>query len=559
MTKVARTKKSHLQILLHWLDDHLLLIMTGLLFAFIPLYPKIPLFDILPGYIVRVRAEDFLILLTVIIFLIQLARQRINLRTPLTRWIAVYAVAGFVSILAAIFIIHTVPLQLLHVGKTTLHYLRYLEYFCLFFIAYVSVKSKKDLWWLLGVIFVTLIGIFIYGVGQKYFYWPVYSTMNREFSKGIRLYLTKHARVQSTFAGHYDLGAYLVIVLPLIASFMFSLKNRWQKIALHLIFWLGVWLLIVSAARTSFAAFIISLGFLILVFSYQQKNRWARAKYFFKQSSYIFGLVILMMIVFGNDLSDRLMQVVDSNPEMKQEIDYLNDRRKIVIKNYVLIPLHLEKIEKPKNGMSTDEAMKVIVKSDQRPSEKRPSTQRPSDVYVNIPDEVTISTRSANGTLKVTTIEKPRTYSINALKHGLSLAIRLDSLWPQAIRGFKRNPLTGSGYATLNKHGEYQFTEADSTDNNYLRTLGETGLFGFIVFYGIILYVIEQTINFIKKTDDKLMRSFAFGFLAGIIGLLINAIYIDVFAASKVAMTFWALVGMILASFRLTLEQKNHA
>ncbi|GAJ25028.1 unnamed protein product, partial [marine sediment metagenome] len=32
------------------------------------------------------------------------------------------------------------------------------------------------------------------------------------------------------------------------------------------------------------------------------------------------------------------------------------------------------------------------------------------------------------------------------------------------------------------------------------------------------------------------------------LGLLINALYIDVFEASKVAFTYWALVGVLLAS-----------
>ena len=542
---------------LGWIDNHILLLLSGFLLAFIPLYPKIPLFDILPGYIVRVRAEDFFILFSLIVFTIQLKRRKVSLKTPLTKFIIAYALAGLASILAAVFIIHTVPMQLLHLGKTSLHYLRYLEYFSLFFITYTSIKTKNDLFFLLKVIILTLLGVFIYGVGQKYFYWPVYSTMNREFSKGIRLYLTKHARVQSTFAGHYDLGAYLVIILSLLVGLIFSLKHKWRRRGLSLVLWFGIWLLIVSAARTSFGGFIVAITFLIFAFTAQQKTRWLKIKYFLKQSIYIYGLLILMMIVFGNDLSDRLMQIVDSSPKMRQTVDYLNDRRKKIVKNYLLIPFHFEKPDVPKNAISTDEMLKIMVKSDQRPTENKPNLQRPSDVYVNVPDEITVATRSANGTMEITTIKKPRTYSINALKHGLSLAIRLDSLWPQAIRGFRRNPLTGSGYATLNKHGEYQFTEADSTDNNYLRTLGETGLVGFIIFYGIIVYVIQQTLIFIRKTGDLLLKGLAFGFLAGIIGLLINAIYIDVFAASKVAMIFWALVGMMLASFKLNLKKKH--
>ena len=536
------------QRLFAWLDENILLVLSGILLAFIPLYPKIPLFDIIPGYIVRVRTEDLLILVTLGVFFVQLLRKKISLKTPLTKPILAYAVVGLLSVISAILIIHTVPLQLLHVGKTTLHYLRYLEYFSLFFITYVSVKSKKDLKILFAVIVATLLGVVIYGVGQKYLYWPVYSTMNREFSKGIRLYLTEHARVQSTFAGHYDLGAWLVIILPLVLSLAYGLKNRWLKLLTHLIFWSGVWLLVVSAARTSFIAFGFAMFVFILVLSLKQKSFWSKTGFFFSRSFYIYGLTLILMLGFGHDLQERLAQVIESNPQAKTTIVQLQETKTNLTKK-TLIALHLKKPEKPKNGLSTDEAARIVLKSDQRPV-----TKRPSDVYVDIPDKVTVATRSAEGKVTVTTITKERTYSANAMKYGLSVAIRLDALWPQAIKGFLRNPLTGSGYATLNKQGVYQFTEADGTDNNYLRTLGETGLLGFIIFYGIIIYTLKLSYDFAKKTKDKFLWAITIGFMAGSLGLLLNATYIDVFAASKVAMTYWAVVGLVLASFKL----KNH-
>ena len=86
------------------------------------------------------------------------------------------------------------------------------------FVLYSSIKSKQDVQKILAVMFFTTFAVAFYGFGQRYYYWPVYSTMNREFSKGITLYLTEHARVQSTFAGHYDLGAWLVIILPNLHS-----------------------------------------------------------------------------------------------------------------------------------------------------------------------------------------------------------------------------------------------------------------------------------------------------------------------------------------------------
>ncbi|MFH1967118.1 MAG: hypothetical protein ABIJ03_01260, partial [Patescibacteria group bacterium] len=98
-----------------------------------------------------------------------------------------------------------------------------------------------------------------------------------------------------------------------------------------------------------------------------------------------------------------------------------------------------------------------------------------------------------------------------------------------------------------------EFTIAESTDNNFLRTLGETGLVGFITFYGTILMAICLMFKH-RHTSSSFRQSFYVGLIAGIIGLLINAVYIDVFVASKVALTFWALVGM--AAGLMKLEKK---
>ncbi|PIY68527.1 hypothetical protein COY90_05485, partial [Candidatus Roizmanbacteria bacterium CG_4_10_14_0_8_um_filter_39_9] len=142
-----------------------------------------------------------------------------------------------------------------------------------------------------------------------------------------------------------------------------------------------------------------------------------------------------------------------------------------------------------------------------------------------------------------------------------------DTLWPQAIRGFVANPLFGSGYGTLSKEGNQQFTEADSTDNNFLRTLGETGLVGFVSFYGLIMVSMYQ-VGKVLKDKTGIFAALGIGYLAGAAGLLVNAIYIDVFASSKVALTFWALSGLTLSALttkngvpiftRLVSHLKNH-
>ncbi len=541
-----------LKNLIKFLDKNILLILSCILLIFIPLYPKLPLFDIIPGYIVRVRIEDFIILFSILVLFIQALRKKVTLKTPLTKIILAYSIVGLLSVLSGIFITKTIPMTSVHLLKSFLHYLRYLEYFSLFFVFNAAVKSRKDLKVLIYTAVSSFLMVGIYGLGQKYLYWPVYSTMNREFSKGIRLYLTDHARVQSTFGGHYDMAAYLVILLPIVLMIALSLKNKLTKIFLWFTFTLGLWLMVTGAARTSFAAGIVGIFITILIRSLKEKSTAEKIKFFISKSLITGSLVLIIFSSFGDDIKERLLQSLNSYPLFAQNYAALTDKI-VSSKNFVAMKFDGSnfsniKIEKPENGLSVEEAA-ILVASD-----TRPTPLKPSDVFVDVPDKIRIATMSATGEMTTIIIEAPRTYSDNALKYGLSLAIRLDTLWPQAINAFYKNPVLGTGYATLTKSVVDEFTEADSTDNNFLRTLGEIGLLGFITFYGaIVLAIIEAYRIAFKKSLDiysknlNLKTLLAIAFIGSSIGLLINATFIDVFAASKVAQTFWSITGILFA------------
>jgi hypothetical protein len=388
----------------------------------------------------------------------------------------------------------------------------------------------------------TVAAVSIYGFGQKYYFWPVYSTMNREFSKGVRLYLTPHARVQSTFAGHYDMAAYLVIVLPIVYALADTFTKRWQRVAAKSSFWLGTWLMIVSASRASFFAFIVMIVVVAVAKGLLGKQRrWRTAA-----SGVVRFLLVLTILVFlfGEDLTERVVQVIDQIDVVHDTYHRINGYRRKAIEIAKDSLFHVAK-EPPKDAISSDEVA-VLVPSDQRPEPVRPG--QPADVYVDVPDIVEVATVSATGETQIIKVDKgPRVWSEAAKTFGLSLAIRLDTLWPRAIEGFLTNPFLGKGYATLNKDSNEQFTEAESTDNNFLRTLGETGLFGFAMFYGAVVVIIGLSWR-TMHASDVFVSHFAVGMLAGTIGLLINAMLIDVFAASKVAQSYWAWAGVFLAA-----------
>jgi len=539
-------KHTFKQTLVNFIDQHLLFYASLFLLIFIPLYPKIPLFDAIPGYIVRVRLEDIFVGLTTLFYLMQVWRKKVSWKNPVAKWILAYIAVAFLSIISGLFIIRTIPLETIHLAKSVLHLLRYIEYFALLFILYSSIKSEKDLQVVIYVLALTVLLVSIYGYGQKYRYWPVFSTMNREFSKGMVLYLTEHARVQSTFAGHYDLAAFLVLLLPIFYVLGIKSQKKLERISFKILHLIGLWLLVVSASRTSFAAYLLAILFAIIFLAWQEQSLLKRLWAILRRGLSFSVLILLMILLFGGDMQDRFLQLLRAYPEAytayEESVQFSEEQIALLEDKYENLAKFVKnRGNPPDNGLAVDENTAFTADNTITRTDEQPVSSRPVDVYEDIPDKVL--EEDSQGNLVV--VEKERTWSPNAMKYGLSLAIRLDELWPNAIRGFMTNPLLGSAYGTLNKKEFYQFTEAESTDNNFLRTLGETGLLGFITFYGIFLVIFYQ----IKQNQkaSPWLKNLNLAFMAASLGLLANALYIDVFASSKVAFTYWALAGAILA------------
>ena len=515
---------------LSWFDNHLLFFLSGFLLAFIPLFPKLPLFDVIPGYIVRVRLEDFLIAIAIIIWLVQLWRKKISFGpNPLAKPILIYLTVGLLSMLSAIFITRTVPLEILHIGKMALHFLRRIEYFSLFFIFYSTVKSIKQVKTYLLILIVTILGVTLYGYGQKYLYWPAFSTMNREFSKGWALYLTQHARVISTFGGHYDLAAYAMMALILLWSLFFNIEKKLYKLIIFIILAGTFWLLILTASRTSFIAYMVGVTVLFGFWTFRKGIMWSAKRWFI-----VTVLSMFVMLSFG-DLSDRFTKLLKL------------DQRLGGIKSLLTQPFSAPPIGD--NIVLLENNIEAVTSKSDFPL----LPIRPSDVTDIIP-EGTIATQTASGAAITKVVQ--RNYSKTALVYDLSTGIRLDALWPRAIAGFKKNPLLGTGYSTLTKIQVNEFTEAESTDNDYLRALGETGLLGLLAFGWILVAALSMVWKAYTSITDKVIFGMITALTAIIIGLLVNAVYIDIFEASKVALYFWAITGIILGSIKITSANK---
>lgn len=537
---------------LSWLDNNILTLLTGFLIVMIPLYPKIPMAELIQGYIVRMRLEDLLVLFTLLVWLVQLVRRKIVFPK---NWIGygmiIYLAIGFLSVLSAIYLTHTVPMEKAHILKIWLHWFRRIEYFSLFFITYSAIRTKKDLLILAKVAFATFVGVILYGIGQKYFYFPAFSTMNREFSKGVRLYLQPNSRLLSTFGGHYDLAGYLMMILA------FSLPAAWLttkkvfKTLFYLTSLIAYWCLVLTTSRTSFIGFLAGITVVALLLVRSKGWGWTLKRWLVTMF-----VSFIIMFTFSN-LLERFLQVLPN----KETRDYILELQKVVNQPFVQEPQNTQTIttlpsllgflfnnEKPVvvelTGSEKTQLDLVASSSDMPPSPVKP-TPKPTPIP-NLPSDVT---QESENIRKDTAQEAGRDYtgpqySANALKYGLSMAIRLDALWPQAIKGWQRNPLLGSGYSTLVKSNVGEFTYAESTDNDYLRMLGETGLLGTIAFLGIIYLVIKYASVGLKGASG-IVQILSLGAIGATVAMLVTATYIDIFESSKVAYVYWMIAASV--------------
>ncbi len=222
------------------------------------LYPKFPLLAV-SGSFVAIRLEDILIALISIFWLVGSRKKIAEIKNlPLHRTIILFLMIGAIATFGGIFLSKTVVLS-----QGILHWTRRIEYLIGFFIAYDVLKNQSQLVMLIKTLLVSSFFVSIYGIGQKFFNFPLISTTNSEFAKGLALTLGPGARINSTFAGHYDLAAFAII--PIIISvglLTLKIKNKWLLIInMAMIYWT----MLLSASRITFASLFVSVGILLFL------------------------------------------------------------------------------------------------------------------------------------------------------------------------------------------------------------------------------------------------------------------------------------------------------
>jgi hypothetical protein len=509
--------------LLNWIDKNGLLVLTLLVLAFIPLYPKIPLVSLTYSW-VSIRWDDVLIGTTILVYFIQFIRRKATWKNPVSKAVFAYWSIGFIAtLLGVIFIFPHYPLQFtsfpqVYGRNAALFFLRHIEYMLLIFVAFSSIKEKKQINYVIITIISTFTVVLLYGLGQRFLprSFPAFSTMNEEFAKGQMLFLNATDRLQSTFAGHYDFAAYLVLMIPILGSLIFGVKKWWIKISLLLLSFLGLLSLLWTASRTSYAVYLIAICVMLVLI---------------KQKKWIIPVLVVsvgLLFLFQNIWTRYASTVKPVNAVYDKQghfIGFATDEGNNHYKIVTAQPI----------GPQTQPGTVAIDTSKQ-------VTHVDTIVAQPTPKPGTVQTATAAAQVQTGgfTIQKQQTLDI-------SVTTRLQTEWPRAITAWLRDPFFGSGFSSVGL----------ATDGNYFRILAETGLLGMTAFLAIFFLYGKDVLMRFAKIDSPLIRSFLIGVSSGIVGLGLNAILIDVFEASKIAYSLWALMGIALATVAFYSQKKT--
>lgn len=357
----------------------------AILIMFIPLYPKFPLFSVQNTY-VAIRLDDIIVALSLLIWFIYQIKNKFPILKEKITWLAIaYFMAILLSTLNAFLIFQVVPKNIL-----ILNFLRRIEYMSLMFLTISAIKTKKDLNFTYVFLLIASLCVSIYGFGQKYFHFPVVSTMNSEFSKGQLLEMNVWTRISATFAGHYDLAAYMSVVLIIIGGIFLLTKNKLLKYSSLIIWFICFQILNLTASRISTFAFWGSMTLVIILI---KKYLW------------VIPLAILMIFSIKNskDLNQRLLATI---PAFRIQINTIQQITPTIIPS----PTPTLVIQPSGHPVTKTTPIPTIIRYSR--IEEFPKV----DIDVGV-------ARSGE--------------------------IRFNAEWPRAITALKRNPLLGSGLGSI--------------------------------------------------------------------------------------------------------------
>lgn len=431
--------------------------LDNLLLLAIALIILIPKFDFLPvqGTTTSIRIEDFVVAFVYAVWLIWLLHHRSEFHLTWVHKLMLLVVGmGIISTGWGM-----IEGTVIYKGLGILNVLRRVEYFGMFWVAYSWLKRER-----LNYYIQFLLGLSVIVVVVDVLQWlkvlPMYSTW--EGYSGQTLYYEKSfAFVISTFAGHYELGGYLLLMIPLVLGLLWLAKSWKQRAALALLLAGYYFAMYFSFSRAAYFAMLFELALLFVL--------WQK-----------YWLILLPVA----DMTRVILLYFQGKYSRYQ---------------YSIGVVHTTPTPTPAH-----QATHAAMASHSAKPASLPTAQ--NRLKLSPDTELTLDPGGA---------------------------ARVD-VWQNALHHFYQNPIIGTGYSSI----------GTGADNQYLRTLAETGLLGLAALLALIGYVIWRLFDASRRMINLVDRLFLLSLVAGIGGVMGQAILIDILDSSKVALFLWFLVGL---------------
>lgn len=436
----------------------------------------------------NIRIEDFVVAAVYMLWLAGLFSGRFSLKNVLNfKIIIFYLIYGLAITILGIFVFKTVDPW--HLG--ILHWLRRVEYLGMYLVA-ATVLKRKNLKEYLYILLIVGILAWIYGVLQWKDIVPGVHTLSKSGQVGTYRDL---GYVISTFAAHYDFGAFLILMSLLSWWGYFSHQGRKYKfffLGLVLGFW---WMALLAYARAAYMGLLVSAVFVLTA----KLSPWA-------------VLPLAEIINTFNRYLGGKFSLYSYNFQFKREV-----------------------IQPTRQAFPTPD----VVRPTRTP--QLTLTPKPIDKALSpLPSPPQLTQRA--GSVRDYLDSFVNTWSNTLNKYIGKIDINLDPSanirlkeWPDRLAKVNYHFLWGGGY----------YAGGLGADNDYLRRLLEVGVIGLSVFLLILLDFIRLSWRRFRSSNNLYEKHFHLIMAAYMIGLLVEAVFIDIFAASKIAFSFWFLMGMV--------------
>ena len=474
--------------------------------AFVLVFPKISLIKI-SNFATPVRLEDFLLLIILILFAL-----RKNFLKNFSRALPSPISILIISWLSLMFISTTYNVVFNQLSVSSyLFVLRFIEYAALFYLGYIAATTQK----FRSVCFNVLVAIGILTSA-----WALLQIIGVAGGYGggfyQYLYIKGTDRAFASFSGPYELAGFLIVLIPITAGMFMVAKNLKLRL-----FYLAALVAAIMAMGFSGARFPVICAFLAVL-----SLSLARRELKYKLTVGVLALMTLIMPFFVSETLVLRFQFLAGTFEgfRKEEAARQSWQE--------------QEIQEESKDLSpvVEEEESAADKKDTIPQEEVEKTFNLAD-KVEKRISVFLTGFKEKRSAFVKRIEEKGSLLLEKLKEtDPSLRWRLGETWPRALAKVRKNPLLGGGMGSIGV----------GLDGEYATLLGETGILGLAVFLALLRKIITEALKKVRRLKDYQSRVLMFTLISVTIGLAADAVFADIFRASKIAFLFWYLVGASL-------------